>query len=128
MNRTAGFDYRVIDPNHHTGHLRVVASARNHDRVHGVAIDITKQTNLEHELRQAQKLESVCRVAAGVAHELDTPFQFVNDSVRFLQTAVEDVMFAVDKHHGKLTFHSVMGKGTTCFVTIPIQQHMREAP
>ncbi len=98
MLKAAGFDYRVIDPNRQTVHLRVVASARTHDRVHGVAIDITKQTNLEQELRQAQKLESVGRLAAGVAHEINTPIQFVNDSVRFLQTAVEDVMLVVDKH------------------------------
>ncbi len=98
MLKAAGFDYRVIDPNRQTVHLRVVASAKTHDRVHGVAIDITKQTNLEHELRHAQKLESVGRLAAGVAHEINTPIQFVNDSVRFLQTAVEDVMLVVGKH------------------------------
>jgi signal transduction histidine kinase len=96
--KAASFDYRVVDPERQIVHLRVVASAKSSNRVHGVALDITKHANLEQELRQAQKLESVGRLAAGVAHEINTPIQFVNDSVRFLQSAVEDVMAVVAKH------------------------------
>jgi len=42
-------------------------------------------------LLQAQKLESVGRLAAGVAHEINTPIQFVADSCTFLQGAVTDL-------------------------------------
>jgi signal transduction histidine kinase len=96
--KAASFDYRALDPERQTVHLRVFASAKTSNRIHGVALDVTKQHQLELELRQAQKLESVGRLAAGVAHEINTPIQFVNDSVRFLQTAVEDVMVVVEKH------------------------------
>ncbi|MEP6860418.1 MAG: ATP-binding protein [Deltaproteobacteria bacterium] len=96
--KAASFDYRALDPERQTVHLRVFATAKTANRIHGVALDVTKQHQLELELRQAQKLESVGRLAAGVAHEINTPIQFVNDSVRFLQTAVEDVMVVVEKH------------------------------
>jgi two-component system NtrC family sensor kinase len=43
------------------------------------------------ELQLAQKLESVGRLAAGVAHEINTPIQYVGDSVQFLHSAYEDL-------------------------------------
>ena len=57
-------------------------------RVVGVALDISDRKKLELELRQAQKLESVGRLAAGVAHEINTPIQFVGDNVHFLHDAM----------------------------------------
>jgi signal transduction histidine kinase len=42
------------------------------------------------ELQLAQKLESVGRLAAGVAHEINTPIQYVSDSVHFLRSAYDD--------------------------------------
>jgi PAS domain S-box-containing protein len=53
--------------------------------------DLTEAKHLEHELRQAQKLESVGRLASGIAHEMNTPVQFVNDSVHFVRSAASDL-------------------------------------
>ena len=57
----------------------------------GVAHDITSRKNLEMSLGQALKLEAVGRLAAGIAHEINTPIQFVGDSVHFVREALSDV-------------------------------------
>jgi PAS domain S-box-containing protein len=60
-----------------------------------IAIDIRDRKQLEMELQQAQKLESVGRLAAGVAHEINTPVQFVSDSVQFLKDGLRDLFALV---------------------------------
>jgi len=52
-----------------------------------VAQDVTARRRLEVELRHSQKLEAVGSLAAGIAHEINTPIQFVGDNMRFLQDA-----------------------------------------
>lgn len=46
---------------------------------------------LVHELEQSRRLEAMGQLAAGVAHEINTPTQYVSDNVRFLEEAVRDL-------------------------------------
>jgi PAS domain S-box-containing protein len=51
--------------------------------------DITEQKNLQSQLLQSQKLESIGQLAAGIAHEINTPTQYVGDNVRFMQESFQ---------------------------------------
>ncbi len=57
--------------------------------------DLSTRLEMESKLRQAQKLESIGQLAAGVAHEINTPIQFVSDNTIFLQRAFGGLMDAV---------------------------------
>jgi PAS domain S-box-containing protein len=54
-------------------------------------VDTTEQKRLESQLRQAQKLEAIGQLAAGIAHEINTPIQFIGDNARFLEKCYADV-------------------------------------
>ena len=53
--------------------------------------DRTGRQQLETQLRHAQKMESVGQLAAGIAHEINTPIQFVGDNLRFLENSFEGI-------------------------------------
>ncbi len=57
-----------------------------------VVLDLSHRRELERALMQASKLESLGRLAAGVAHELNTPVQFVSDNVDFLGDGMQAVL------------------------------------
>ncbi|MCC6653469.1 MAG: PAS domain S-box protein [Candidatus Eisenbacteria bacterium] len=50
-----------------------------------VGRDVTDRRLMERQLFQSQKLEAIGQLAAGIAHEINTPAQYVADNLRFLQ-------------------------------------------
>jgi PAS domain S-box-containing protein len=64
----------------------------------GVGFDITERKLAEQRLAQGEHLESIGRLAAGVAHEINTPIQYLNDSVYFIREAMQDLL----AHNAKL--------------------------
>lgn len=61
-----------------------------------IGTDLTEHRALEAQLVQAQKLESVGQLAAGVAHEINTPMQYVGDNLDFIQKKVTKLESLVD--------------------------------
>lgn len=51
----------------------------------GVAINITERKRLEQQLVHARKMESIGHLAAGLAHEVNTPAQYIADNTRFVR-------------------------------------------
>lgn len=90
-------DLRYTRPDGHEGILGITLnplgdSAEANGRVLLLGADITERRLMERQFAQALKMESIGRLAAGIAHEINTPTQYVGDNIRFLQDALRDLM------------------------------------
>ncbi len=67
-------------------------------RPHFMAIirDITERKALEYQMAQMQKLQSIGQLAAGIAHEINTPMQYIGDNTLFLKDAFGDISRALN--------------------------------
>ncbi|MFW5731544.1 MAG: response regulator, partial [Desulfonatronovibrionaceae bacterium] len=59
--------------------------------------DISRRKELEMQLAHAQKMEAVGSLAAGIAHEINTPAQYVGDNIRFLKESFQDLLSLLEK-------------------------------
>jgi PAS domain S-box-containing protein len=62
--------------------------------------DITEKRSLESQLRHAQKMEGVGQLAAGIAHEINTPTQFVMDNLTFLRDSWKSAHELLEQYRG----------------------------
>lgn len=78
--------------------------------------DVTEKRKMEARLLNSQKLESVGSLAAGIAHELNTPIQYVADNLRFLAEEVKGYHDFIER------FYQTFSEETTC----PTEQALME--
>jgi two-component system, NtrC family, sensor kinase len=62
----------------------------------GTGFDITDRKAAEERMASSDRLESIGRLAAGVAHEINTPIQYLSDSVSFIKEGVGELLEYID--------------------------------
>ena len=66
----------------------------------GIALyeDVTEKILLERDLAQAQKFEVVGQLAAGIAHEINSPIQYIGDNISFLKDSFSEISNVLDTY------------------------------
>jgi signal transduction histidine kinase/DNA-binding response OmpR family regulator len=77
-------DFRIVASPIHDKDGNIIAGV-------GLYEDITEKNIIEQELRQAQKIEAIGQLAAGITHEINTPVQYVGYNLSFLRDAFKDI-------------------------------------
>lgn len=90
--------------------------------------DITEYLLLENQLLQAQKLEAIGQLAAGIAHEINTPVQFVSDNMRFLKDAFQNMLPLVQACRGLVRGDQTEGRANELFDRIDLSFLEQELP
>jgi signal transduction histidine kinase len=70
-----------------------------------VVTDITRlieaedrSRKLERELMQSQKMESIGTLASGIAHEINTPIQYIGGNLKFIGSSISDIIKLIDSY------------------------------
>jgi PAS domain S-box-containing protein len=61
-----------------------------------VVTDTTERKSLESQVLHSQKLEAIGQLAAGIAHEINTPAQYVGNNTQFIRSAFEDMLAVIE--------------------------------
>jgi two-component system NtrC family sensor kinase len=75
----------------------------------GIGRDIGDRKTREAVFQQESKLESLGRLSAGLAHEINSPIQFVGDNARFLEEAYQELIRVVEVYRGLLDTSNPIG-------------------
>jgi two-component system NtrC family sensor kinase len=104
-------------------------------QVLGVVTDLRERQRRELEARHDQKLESLGRLSAGIAHEINTPIQFVGDNTRFLASAYEEMLDlllvyrgCMDDSWGEVSWEQRMQRAATAEQEADIDYLTAEVP
>lgn len=63
-----------------------------------ILFDLSERKALERQLAYAQKLESIGRLAAGIAHEINTPIQYIGGNISYFEGASERIAEAFEAY------------------------------
>ncbi|MFH0902570.1 MAG: ATP-binding protein [Pseudomonadota bacterium] len=72
--------------------------------------DVSRQHSLHTALLQAQKLEAIGQLAVGIAHEINTPTQYLLDNTSFLQQSFTVLVGLIERQTALLRAAETEGK------------------
>jgi two-component system NtrC family sensor kinase len=96
-DKTRGMDRVIL-----TSKMPLRDAHGNLTGVVGTGLDITDRKAAEERAASSDRLESIGRLAAGVAHEINTPIQYLSDSVSFIREGVKELLEYIDALHAAM--------------------------
>jgi len=85
-------DYRILDTTENVRYIRhtacLVSAGDGQMQIwNGCMEDVTPIRQTQQDMERSQLLQNMGRLVAGIAHEINTPIQFIGDNLHFLEEA-----------------------------------------
>jgi PAS domain S-box-containing protein len=80
--------------------IRVMRSGK--DEAICIIRDVTREKAIEEHLSRRQKLEAIGQLAAGIAHEINTPMQYIGDNLYFAKETLPDLLGLLDAYQAAI--------------------------
>lgn len=113
-NNEFSFEIRAVKPSGELAWLECTGRAIVNDRAELIEFqivghDVTERKQLEMKLALQNKMEAIGQLAAGIAHEMNTPLQYVGDNVTFLRESFGDLLVLIGVLQGDLELSTESG-------------------
>lgn len=100
--RAFAMEYRIQRPDGEIRTIRDKVYPITNDegklyRFGGIMHDITDELRVLEDARLSQRLEAVGQLAAGIAHEINTPAQFIGDNLRFVNDGLASLLEVLER-------------------------------
>lgn len=82
-----------------------------------ILFDISERKALERQVNMSQKLQSIGQLAAGIAHEINTPIQYIGSNISFLSESFDNLL-AIHKRYTELMERAKAKDGDDIFLAI----------
>jgi len=93
--RKTPYEFRILTQNHEIRWIMETTSPITfgaRPAILGNCIDVTEKRQKDVLELHAIKLQSIGQLAAGIAHEINTPIQFVMDNIYFMKSSFEEML------------------------------------
>lgn len=99
--RNHKLQYRICTPDESDCDVldRAVAVVDTAGRIvaaQGLIMNVTENAQMRRQLERSQMLQSIGKLSAGIAHEINTPIQFLGDNMRFLHDAFKQLFELIE--------------------------------